>query len=119
VAGADVVYHLAAAVGVRNIVADPVAAILTNVRGTENVLAAASAHGIPVLLASTSEIYGKSAAAPFVETGDRVLGPTWVRRWSYSTAKAVDEHPAFAYAAKGLPVSIVRYVNSNAPPLDD
>jgi nucleoside-diphosphate-sugar epimerase len=115
----DVVYHLAAAVGVRHIVADPVRTVLTNVRGTEHVLGAAFRTGTPVLLASTSEVYGKSAAAPFGEDGERVLGPTWIHRWSYSTAKAIDEHLAFAYASKGLPVTIVRYFNAYGPRIDE
>lgn len=115
----DRVFHLAAAVGVRNVVADPVNATLTNVRGTENVLAAAHRHGRPVLLASTSEIYGKSSAFPFREDGERVLGPTWIHRWSYSTAKAIDEHLAFAYADRGLPISVVRYFNAYGPRIDE
>ncbi len=114
----DIVYHLAAAVGVRHIVADPLAAMLTNVRGSEIVLSAAFDERVPVLLASTSEIYGKSTAYPFREDGDRVLGSTSVHRWSYSTAKAIDEHLAFAYAEKGLAVSIVRYFNSYGPRID-
>ena len=119
VAGADIVFHLAAAVGVRHIVRDPLESVLTNVRGTENVLAAAHREGARVLLASTSEIYGRSAQVPFRENGDRVLGPTWVHRWSYSTAKAIDEHLAFAYADRGLRVSIVRYFNSYGPRIDE
>ncbi len=115
----DIVYHLAAAVGVKHIVSDPLNAVLTNVRGTEHVLGAAHRHGAPVLLASTSEIYGKSAASPFREDTDRVLGPTSVHRWSYSTAKAIDEHLAFAYAEKGLRVSIVRYFNAYGPRIDE
>lgn len=119
VAGADIVYHLAAAVGVKHIVTDPLRAVLTNVRGTENVLASAHRHGAAVLVASTSEIYGKSPDAPFREDADRVLGSTQVHRWSYSTAKAIDEHLAFAYAEKGLPVSVVRYFNSYGPRIDE
>lgn len=119
VASHPVVYHLAAAVGVRHIVDDPVESLLTNVRGTENVLASAQRSGARVLLASTSEIYGRSAAVPFREDTDRVLGPTWIHRWSYSTGKAIDEHLAFAYADRGLEVSIVRYFNSYGPRLDE
>ena len=115
----ELIYHLAAAVGVRHIVGDPLGSVLTNVRGTENVLASAHRAGARVLLASTSEIYGRSAAIPFREDGDRVLGPTWVHRWSYSTAKAVDEHLAFAYADRGLKVSVVRYFNSYGPRIDE
>ncbi len=119
VADSSLVFHLAAAVGVRHIVAAPLEAVLTNVRGTEHVLASAHRHGARVLLASTSEIYGTSAAVPFREDGDRVLGPTWVHRWSYSTAKAIDEHLAFAYADRGLAVSVVRYFNCYGPRIDE
>lgn len=119
VAKAALVYHLAAAVGVRHIVADPLSSIITNVRGTENVLAAALRANVRVMVASTSEIYGKSPAAPFAEDTDRVLGPTSIPRWSYSTAKAIDEHLAFAYAQRGLMMSIVRYFNSYGPRIDE
>jgi UDP-glucose 4-epimerase len=115
----DLVYHLAAIVGVKNVVADPLAAIKTNVTGTEVVLNAAFKCWKKVVLASTSEIYGKSAKIPFHEDDDRVLGPTTVGRWSYSTSKAIDEYFAFAYAAKGLPMAIVRYFNSYGPRLDE
>jgi UDP-glucose 4-epimerase len=116
--GVALVYHLAAAVGVRHIVADPLNAALTNVRGTELVLHFAYKYWRKVVLASTSEIYGKAQKVPFEETDDRVLGATEVHRWSYSTAKAVDEHLAFAYADKGLPVAIVRYFNSYGERMD-
>lgn len=119
VAGHEIVYHLAAAVGVRHIVADPVSTMMTNVRGTEHILTSAHRHGARVLVASTSEIYGKSDRLPFREDGDRVLGPTWTHRWSYSTAKAIDEHLAFAYADRGLRVSIVRYFNAYGPRIDE
>lgn len=119
VSSSGLVFHLAASVGVRNIVTDPVGSVLTNVRGTEHVLAAAQRSGVRVLLASTSEIYGRSDRVPFREDGDRVLGPTWVHRWSYSTAKAIDEHLAFAYADRGLAVSVVRYFNSYGPRIDE
>jgi UDP-glucose 4-epimerase len=115
----DVIYHLAAAVGVGNIVADPLGSMLTNIRGTELVLAAAFAAHRPVVLASTSEIYGKSIAFPFREDGERVLGPTWIHRWSYSTSKAIDEHLAFAYVDRGLPVGILRYFNAYGPRIDE
>ncbi len=113
------VFHLAAAVGVRYIVDDPVGSVLTNVRGTENVLASAARHGARLILASTSEIYGRNTSLPFREDADRVLGPTWMHRWSYSTAKAIDEHLAFAYSDRGLAVSIVRYFNSYGPRIDE
>jgi nucleoside-diphosphate-sugar epimerase len=113
------VFHLAAAVGVRYIVDDPVGSVLTNVRGTENVLASAARHGARLVLASTSEIYGRNTSVPFREDADRVLGPTWMHRWSYSTGKAIDEHLAFAYSDRGLAVSIVRYFNSYGPRIDE
>ena len=115
----DEVFHLAAAVGVRHIVDDPLGSLRTNTRGTEHVLDACARHRRPVLLASTSEVYGKSIDVPWREDDDRVLGSTDVARWSYSTAKALDEHLALAHAKAGLPVSIVRYFNSYGPRLDE
>ncbi len=115
----DRIYHLAAAVGVRNVLHDPLAAINTNVRGTEVVLGLAFKYWKRVVLASTSEIYGKAKHVPYHEDDDRVLGTTGVARWSYSMSKAIDEYFAFAYAAKGLPVAIVRYFNSYGPRLDE
>jgi UDP-glucose 4-epimerase len=115
---AQLVFHLAAAVGVRHIVDAPLEALLVNTRGTENVLSACFKYWRKVLLASTSEVYGKTAKVPMQEDDDRVLGPTTIHRWSYSTAKAIDEHLAFAYRAHGLPVTIVRYFNSYGPRLD-
>lgn len=115
----DAIYHLAAAVGVRNVLRDPIRAAMTNVRGTENVLAAALERGTPTLVASSSEVYGRSGALPFREDGERVLGPTWVHRWSYATAKAMDEHLAFAYADAGVPTVVVRYFNAYGPRLDE
>jgi len=116
---ADLVYHLAAAVGVMNIVREPLQSIITNARGTEIVLDACAAGGTRVLVASTSEIYGKTTKMPMSEDDDRVLGSTTVSRWSYSTAKALDEHLAFEHSRNGLPVSIVRYFNSYGPRIDD
>jgi UDP-glucose 4-epimerase len=104
---------------VRYIVDDPVGSVLTNVRGTENVLASAARHGARLVLASTSEIYGRNTNVPFREDAERVLGPTWMHRWSYSTGKAIDEHLAFAYSDRGLAVSIVRYFNSYGPRIDE
>ena len=115
VSASPLMFHLAAAVGVRNIVQDPLGSLLTNVNGTEHVLAAATRYGSRVLLASTSEVYGRSDQVPFREDGVRILGPTSVHRWSYATAKALDEHLAFAYLDRGLKVSIVRYFNSYGP----
>jgi UDP-glucose 4-epimerase len=106
-------------VGVRHIVKDPLAAINTNVRGTEVVLDHAFRYWKRIVIASTSEIYGKASHVPFREDDDRVLGSTAVTRWSYSMSKAIDEHFAFAYAAKGLPVSIIRYFNSYGPRLEE
>ena len=116
--GCDVVFHLAALVGVKYVVENPLLGMRTNVRGTESVLAAAHARGARVCLASSSEVYGNSLAVPFVEDGPRVLGPTWFPRWSYATAKALDEHLCFAYRDLGLAVSIVRYFNTYGPRLD-
>ena len=119
VEAAQLVFHLAAAVGVRHIVDEPLGSLLTNARGTENVLTACFRHWRKVVVASTSEVYGKTARVPMREDDDRVLGPTTVHRWGYSTAKAFDEHLAFAYADKSLPVVIVRYFNSYGPRLDE
>lgn len=115
----DTVYHLAATVGVKHVVRDPLRGLLTNVQGTEVVFRTAFRYWKRVLLASTSEVYGKTTRFPFREGDDRVLGDTSVHRWSYSAAKAVDEHIAFAYADRGLPVSIVRYFNSYGPRIDE
>jgi nucleoside-diphosphate-sugar epimerase len=115
----ELVFHLAAAVGVRHIVDDPLGSLLTNTRGTENVLAACHRYWRKVVLASTSEVYGKTTSVPMAEEDDRVLGPTTVHRWSYSTAKAYDEHLAFAYAAHELSMVIVRYFNSYGPRIDE
>lgn len=114
----ELVYHLAAVVGVKHYVENPLRVIQTNVRGTEVLLELALQHGARVLLASTSEVYGKSSQIPFTEDGLRVLGPTWVHRWSYATAKALDEHLAFAYKMRGLKVTVVRYFNSYGPRID-
>jgi UDP-glucose 4-epimerase len=118
VEAADEVFHLAAAVGVRHILDDPLRAMRVNTRGAEHVLDACARHGRRVLVASTSEVYGKSAAIPWSEDDDRVLGSTAVPRWSYATAKAFDEHFALAHAAAGLAVTIVRYFNAYGPRLD-
>jgi len=112
------IYHLAAVVGVKYVVEDPLGGILTNVRGTENVLELAYKYWVPTLIASSSEIYGKSTAVPLSEEDNRVLGPTSVGRWSYSDSKAIDEYFAFAYARQGLPVTAVRYFNIYGPRLD-
>ena len=115
----DLVFHLAAAVGVKHIVDDPLGSLLVNTRGTENVLSSCFRYWKKVVLASTSEVYGKTSKVPMSEDDDRVLGPTTVHRWSYSTSKAIDEHLALAYKQIGLPVVIVRYFNSYGPRLDE
>lgn len=117
IARADLVYHLAAAVGVRNILVEPVRGIHVNVDGTSHVVEACSQHGVPLLFASTSEIYGKSSRLPMHEFDDRVLGSTSVTRWWYSTSKALDEHLVLEAGRQGLPVSVVRYFNSYGPRL--
>jgi UDP-glucose 4-epimerase len=118
VAEVDQIYHLAAVVGVKYVVEDPLHGIYTNVKGTEVVLEKAFKYWKRTVIASSSEVYGKSTDVPLEEEGDRLLGSTTVARWSYAMAKAIDEHFAFAYADKGLPVSIVRYFNSYGPRLD-
>jgi nucleoside-diphosphate-sugar epimerase len=113
---ADVVFHLAAAVGVRLIVESPVNTIETNVHGTEMVLKLANKKKKKVLVASTSEVYGKSQAVPFREDADLVLGPTHKGRWSYACSKAIDEFLALAYhKEKRLPVVIFRLFNTVGP----
>lgn len=115
---ADTVFHLAAGVGVGHIVERPLDALVTNTRGAENVIEACVRHDKRLLLASTSEVYGKTGKMPMSEDDDRVLGSTTVARWGYSTAKAIDEHLALAHAQQGLRMSIVRYFNSFGPRLD-
>ena len=113
---ADIVVHLAAAVGVRLIVDRPLDSLLTNIRGTENILEAAARYGRRTLITSTSEIYGKNAAGPVAEDADRILGSPYVARWSYSTAKAVDEILAHAYwQERGLETIVVRLFNCVGP----
>jgi UDP-glucose 4-epimerase len=112
----DVVFHLAAAVGVRLIVESPVNTIETNVHGTESILKIANKKKKKVLIASTSEVYGKSNQVPFREDADLVLGPTHKGRWSYACSKAIDEFLALAYhKEKRLPVVIVRLFNTVGP----
>lgn len=114
----DVVYHLAAVVGVEYYVGDPYQVLTVNINGTQEVLMAAFRHGRKVVFSSTSEVYGRSAQVPFEEDGDRVLGSTRIDRWCYSTSKAVGEHFCFAYARMGLPVVVLRYFNVYGPRLD-
>ena len=112
----DIVFHLAAAVGVMLIVDKPVHTIETNVMGTEAVLKAALRYRAKVLIASTSEVYGKGNQSPFREEDDIVLGPTSRSRWAYAASKMVDEFLALAYhREKDLPVVIFRLFNTVGP----
>jgi UDP-glucose 4-epimerase len=112
----DYIFHLAAAVGVFNIVNHPLSSLVTNIRGTENVLEAALTKNTPVFLSSSSEVYGKNTSDSLKESDDRVLGSPTTLRWSYSEAKAIDETLAFAYwTEKKLPTRIVRFFNTVGP----
>ena len=112
----DVVFHLAAAVGVKLIVEQPVHTIETNVHGTEVVLKHANKKKKLVVIASTSEVYGKSEDVPFREDADLVMGPTHKHRWAYACSKAIDEFLALAYwKERKLPVIIVRFFNTVGP----
>lgn len=112
----DYVFHLAAAVGVFNIVHNPISSLLTNVRGTENVLESAVESGTPVFLTSSSEVYGKNISDSLKEGDDRVLGSPITLRWSYSEAKAIDESLAYAYfVERKLETRIVRFFNTVGP----
>ncbi|MGO4106649.1 NAD-dependent epimerase/dehydratase family protein [Paenibacillus sp. YAF4_2] len=111
----DTVYHLAAVLGVKNTVEDPIKVIEGNIDGTRNILELAYPSRTKVIFASTSEIYGKNERLPFNEMSDRVYGAPSIHRWSYATAKSIDEHMCFAYAAKGLPVTVLRYFNAYGP----
>jgi len=112
----DAIFHLAAAVGVKLIVESPVRTIETNIKGTEIVLSLANKKKKPVFIASTSEVYGKSAELPFREDGDLVMGPTVKGRWSYACSKAIDEFLAIAYwKEKRLPTIVGRLFNTVGP----
>ncbi|MBM3891875.1 MAG: GDP-mannose 4,6-dehydratase, partial [Verrucomicrobia bacterium] len=112
----DVIYHLAAAVGVRLVVESPVRTIETNLEGTEVVLGAAAKKRKKVLLASTSEVYGKSNKIPFSETDDLLIGPSNKGRWSYACSKLMDEFLGIAYwKERKLPVVIARLFNTVGP----
>jgi UDP-glucose 4-epimerase len=116
VAESDYVVHLAAALGVFNIVNKPLESLKTNLQGSENVLAACDKYRKPVLIASTSEIYGKNDKVPLNEEDDRIIGHPLKSRWSYSEAKAVDESLAyFYYLENKLPIRIVRFFNTVGP----
>ena len=114
----DLVYHLAAVVGVEHYVADPYAVLNVNVNGTQIVLRAAYKYKKKVIFSSTSEVYGRNPKVPWSEDDDRVLGSTRIDRWCYSTSKAVGEHFCFAYYKIGLPVVVLRYFNVYGPRLD-
>ncbi len=112
----DCVCHLAAAVGVRYVIDNPIKSIEINVNGTENVLKLADKHGKKVFLASTSEVYGKTENRAFSEDDDRLVGSTNVSRWSYACSKALDEFLSMAYfKERGLPVVIGRFFNTCGP----
>lgn len=110
------IYHLAAAVGVELVVHSPIRTIETNLHETELILRTAGEHGVPILLTSTSEVYGKSQKAAFAEDDDLLIGPPHLGRWSYACSKLMDEFLALAYAKeKGLPVTIARLFNTVGP----
>jgi UDP-glucose 4-epimerase len=113
----DIVYHLAASVGVKYVIDNPLKSLETNIKGTEIVLDVANRKGKKkVILASTSEVYGKNDKVPLKEDDDRVLGSTYIARWGYSDSKAIDELLAFAYyREKKLPIIIVRFFNICGP----
>ncbi len=112
----DYVFHLAAAVGVFNIINSPLQSLITNITGTENVLRFANESGVPVLLTSSSEIYGKNNSNLLSENSDRIVGPPTIMRWTYSEAKAIDEAIATAYWLEhNLPTRVVRLFNTVGP----
>lgn len=112
----EYVFHMAAAVGVFNIVNRPLESLLANIRGTENVLEVAHSFNIPVFLASSSEVYGKNSSDSLRESDDRILGSPTILRWSYSEAKAIDESLAYAYfVERKLETRIVRFFNTVGP----
>jgi len=116
ISNSDYVLHLAAAVGVFNIVNKPLESLMTNIKGTEIILELCAKYNKPILITSTSEVYGKNNNVPLSEDSDRVLGSPLLSRWSYSEAKAVDESMAyFYYQEKGLEVRIVRLFNTVGP----
>lgn len=114
---ADVIYHLAAAVGVELVVHDPIRTIETNVSGTSRILKLADRYGGKrIFIASTSEVYGKSASVPFLETDDLIIGPSTHSRWSYACSKLIDEFLLMAYhKSKKLPGTVTRFFNTVGP----
>jgi UDP-glucose 4-epimerase len=116
VAKTDYIFHLAAAVGVFNIVQKPLQSMFINLKGTENVLSAADKFSVPILVASSSEVYGKNSSDSLSESSDRILGNPLTMRWSYSEAKAIDESLAYAYhVEKSLEIRIARFFNTVGP----
>lgn len=112
----DYIFHLAAAVGVFNIIKNPIVSLTTNIQGTQNILAAGDKKRIPVFLSSSSEVYGKNNANSLLESDDRILGSPTTLRWSYSEAKAIDESLGYAYwSEKNLEIRIVRFFNTVGP----
>ncbi len=114
----EVIYHLAAVVGVKQYVEDPARVVEANVCQTAHLLKLAWQYGKKVLFTSTSEVYGKNKELPFVENADRLYGPSDKDRWSYAIAKSAAEHLCLGYSRKGLPVVIVRYFNAYGPRAD-
>ncbi|MBM4400241.1 MAG: GDP-mannose 4,6-dehydratase [Candidatus Cloacimonetes bacterium] len=116
ISNSEQVYHLAAAVGVKYIIENPLLSLKTNIVGTDNVLEIANKYKCKVLITSTSEVYGKSDQLPFIETADRLMGPTQISRWGYATSKAIDEFYGLAFfREKKLPVVIARCFNTVGP----
>ena len=116
IAGADIVFHFAAAVGVQRILERPLTSLIANLRGTDIVLEAADRYRCPVILASTSEVYGKNDSGSLREDADRILGPATLSRWHYATAKAADEALALAYHEEhGLRTMVLRFFNTVGP----
>jgi UDP-glucose 4-epimerase len=112
----EYVFHLAAAVGVLRILENPLASLLTNIRGTENILEICDKLGVPILIASSSEVYGKNTSSSLREDSDRILGSSMKLRWSYSQAKAIDEVLAYSYfVERDLQTRIVRFFNTVGP----
>ncbi len=119
VRSADLVFHLAAAVGVKHIVKRPLESIIVNVEGTGCVLRAAHKFKKKIVIASSSEVYGKSTAVPYKEDGDRLLGSTTINRWSYAASKSIDEHMALNYYSQGLPAVVLRFFNTYGPRINE
>ncbi|MBI2560995.1 MAG: NAD-dependent epimerase/dehydratase family protein [candidate division NC10 bacterium] len=114
----DLIYHLAAVVGVEHYVGDPYEVLNVNINGTQAVLKLAYKYNRKVVFSSTSEVYGRNPKVPFAEDDERVLGSTRIDRWCYSTSKAAAEHFCFAYHRLGLPMVVLRYFNVYGPRLD-